>query len=76
LSLFEVPKLSSAATPTNLILSWPAASKGWRLEVQTNDLSLGLSSNWTTWLGSDQTNAVFIPVNAANPSVFFRLAYP
>ena len=29
-----------------LSLSWPAG-QGWRLQMQTNSLSTGLSTNWT-----------------------------
>ena len=71
-------------TPTNLIsvltkgtlaLSWPADHTGWRLEVQTNNLSVGLNTNWTS-LGYESTNAVSLPISSANGSVFYRLVYP
>ena len=57
-------------------LSWPVDQIGYRLEVQTNALSVGLNSNWSTWPNSAATNQVGIPVNPANPTVFFRLVYP
>ncbi len=60
----------------NLNLSWPADHTGWRLLVQTNPLTTGLNTNWSTWPGSASTNAVSIPVSVGNPSVFFRLVYP
>lgn len=60
----------------NLNLSWPSDHTGWRLQVQTNSLATGLSTNWSTWAGSTGTNAVSIPVNAGNPTLFFRLIYP
>jgi hypothetical protein len=44
--------------------------------VQTNALSVGLGTNWVTWPGSAATNAISIPANPTNPSVFFRLVYP
>jgi autotransporter-associated beta strand protein len=59
-----------------LNLSWPLDQIGWRLEVQTNSLAVGLSANWSTWPNSTLTNQVFIPVTPSNPSVFFRLVYP
>ena len=74
-----------ALNPTNittmvngsaLSLSWPADHIGWRLEVQTNSLSVGIGTNWSTWPGSTATNAVSVPIVPANPTVFFRLAYP
>jgi autotransporter-associated beta strand protein/T5SS/PEP-CTERM-associated repeat protein len=57
-------------------LTWPVDQIGYRLEVQTNALSVGLSSTWSTWPNSAATNQVAIPVNPANPTVFFRLVYP
>jgi autotransporter-associated beta strand protein len=61
---------------SNLNLSWPADHIGWRLETQTNALSVGLSTNWSVWPGSDTTNAISVPISPANPTVFFRLVYP
>jgi fibronectin type 3 domain-containing protein len=57
-------------------LSWPMDHLGWRLEMQTNSLNAGPGANWVTVSGSVMTNQVFVPVNPANDSVFFRLAYP
>src|SRR5262249_4641106 len=48
-------------TPTNLAfvvsgsqltLSWPADHIGWRLQVQTNSLNVGVSGNWVDVPGS------------------------
>jgi pectate lyase len=70
--------------PTNLVyqitngmltLGWPADRISWRLEVQTNQADTGLSTNWTS-LGFETTNAAGFPVDAAQKSVFYRLAYP
>jgi fibronectin-binding autotransporter adhesin len=72
-------------TPTNIValvsggnlnLSWPSDHTGWSLQTQTNALGVGLSTNWVTVPGSTATNEVSIPINAANPAVFFRLQYP
>jgi autotransporter-associated beta strand protein len=74
-----------ATNPTNITavvngnqytLSWPASHKGWRLQAQTNSLSVGLSDNWATVPGSTTTNQISVPINPANGSVFFRLTYP
>jgi autotransporter-associated beta strand protein len=74
-----------ATNPTNVTavvngnqyqLSWPASHTGWRLEAQTNSLSVGLGGNWVTVGGSAATNQVYVPINPANGSVFFRLVYP
>jgi len=58
-----------------LQISWPADHIGWRLEVQTNTLGLGLSPNWVS-LGYETTNAASCPVDPGPGSVFYRLAYP
>jgi|GEM_PF-3104159 len=68
--------LMAVVSGSNLNLSWPAGHTGWRLEVQTNSLSVGIATNWSTWPGSATTNAVSIPINSTNPTVFFRLVYP
>jgi glucose/arabinose dehydrogenase len=57
-----------------LEISWPLA--GGRLETQTNSLSEGIGSNWATVPGSTTTNRVIVPVDSANGSVFYRLAFP
>jgi polygalacturonase len=59
-----------------LQLSWPQDHLGWKLQIQTNNLTTGLSTNWVTVPGSTNvimTNFVIVP---ANDSVFFRLVYP
>ncbi len=77
--------ITVAATPTNLTLvvvsnrvqlSWPADHIGWRLEAQTNAVNASLGTNWVNVAGAAATNRVFVPINPATGSVFFRLAYP
>jgi autotransporter-associated beta strand protein/T5SS/PEP-CTERM-associated repeat protein len=68
--------LTSVVTGNTLNLSWPLNQTGWRLEVQTNLLTVGISTNWSTWPNSTTTNQVFVPVSGANPTVFYRLVYP
>jgi len=70
------PTLTNSVSSGNLNLSWPTDHIGFRLEAQTNALSVGLHTNWVTWPGSSTTNAISIPLDAANPTVFFRLIYP
>jgi polygalacturonase len=59
-----------------LQLSWPQDHTGWLVQIQTNSLSKGLSTNWTTIAASSGTNVFSLPVNPANGSVFLRLIYP
>lgn len=63
-----------AAAGNTLRLNWPADHIGWRLEAQTNQLGLGLGTNWFPIAGSDQTNQLSFGVT--NDCVFFRLVYP
>ncbi len=62
-------------TNKQLYLSWPADHTGWQLQVQTNRLSVGVSTNWVNVAGSTGTNQVAIPMNLTNGSVFYRLIY-
>lgn len=68
-------------TPTNitytvsgsqLVLNWPDG-QGWQLQSQTNNLNVGLTTNWVTVPGAVPpfTNTI-VP---GNPSVFYRLKY-
>ena len=61
---------------TNLNLSWPAGYIGWRLQVQTNALNAGLSTNWFDVSSASQTNNVTLPIDGTKGSVFYRLVFP
>jgi autotransporter-associated beta strand protein len=64
---------------TNLSLSWPSDRTGWRLLVQTNNLTNGISAStndWGTVPASPQTNQVLLPLDPALPLEFYRLIYP
>jgi len=60
---------------TNLVFTWPPQYRWWRLEMQTNSLAVGLSTNWVTVGGSWLTNYITIPIDRT-PTVFYRLVYP
>jgi|GEM_PF-2861261 len=60
----------------NLTLFWPTNYLGWSLQVQTNAMNVGLSTNWVTVRNSASTNRMVIPFNSATVSVFYRLANP
>jgi hypothetical protein len=71
--------------PTNIVmqavgnqlqLSWPQDHLGWRLQIQTNNLSNGLGTNWATVPNSSNVMATNIVVDPTNGSVFLRLIYP
>jgi hypothetical protein len=56
-----------------VVLNWPTG-QGWKLQTQTNALSVGLNANWVEVLGA--TPPYTNTVSPANPSTFFRLVYP
>ena len=66
------PQVAFSLAGNQLQLGWPADHVGWHLQTQTNSLG----TNWFTVSGSTATNRIFLPVNPANGSVFFRLVYP
>jgi hypothetical protein len=67
--------LTVQVTGNKLTLSWPDDHIGWRLQVQTNSLAQGLSTNWYDIAGSTSTNQMAIPMDATDGSVFYRLMY-
>ena len=68
--------LTAVVNSGNLELSWPADHIGWRLQSQTNTVSVGLSTNWVDVTGSTTVNSVTNTINPANGSVFYRMVYP
>jgi autotransporter-associated beta strand protein len=63
----------------SLQLTWPADHLGWRLLVQTNHLSQGISLNhadWGTVPGSTTVTQETIPIDHTKPTEFYRLVYP
>lgn len=81
LSVTTGPVVPAAAHLTNsvsagvLSLSWPAG-EGWTLQMQTNALNVGLSTNWVTVPGSSSISSTNISITNINPTVFYRLVYP
>ncbi len=65
---------SLALANSSLNLAWPMDHLGWRLE--SNSVSPSATGSWFTVPGSAATNTIFVPLNAAQANVFFRLAYP
>jgi hypothetical protein len=77
----SVPAPSAPAYLTNsysagtgiLKLSWPAG-EGWRLQLQTNSTSVGLSNNWV-YVTDSTVSSTNIAVNPSAGVVFYRLIY-
>jgi fibronectin-binding autotransporter adhesin len=57
-------------------LSWPIDHIGWRLQAQTNSLSVGLSTDWVTVANSVTTNRMTVTIDPNVGCVFYRLVYP
>ena len=68
-------QLTNSISGSTLTFTWPAG-QSWRLESQTNSLSVGLTTNgWSTVSGGiDGSNSVTL--DPTKPTVFYRLAYP
>jgi hypothetical protein len=64
-------RLSASRSGNSLQVSWPLDYLGSRLEA--NAVGLSATGAWTTVSGSEQTNQIAIPINAAGSSVYFRL---
>ena len=71
----EPTNITYSVSGNALTLEWPPNYTGWSLQAQTNTLSIGLRTNWTTVPGSDTTNLVTFPIDPMNPTVFYRLFY-
>jgi autotransporter-associated beta strand protein len=67
-------QITATLSGVQLNLSWPAAYTGLNLQVQTNSLTIGLSTNWVTLPGTDAGSSYAAPLNQTNGSVFYRLA--
>jgi hypothetical protein len=68
--------ITAVVAGNTLNLSWPPDHLGWLLQVQTNALTIGLSTNWVTIPGSDALTNLAVPLDPANGTVFYRLILP
>jgi autotransporter-associated beta strand protein len=70
------PVTPCAPSSSCFTISWPEDHIGWRLQAQTNSVSVGLGANWFDVPSSLTTNQMSIMVDLAVGSVFYRLVYP
>ena len=68
--------LNFQITGNQLQLSWPQDHQGWELQIQTNDLSSGIGTNWITVPNSTNVITTNILISPGSACVFFRLVYP
>lgn len=64
--------ITYTVTGGQLVLNWPSG-QGWVLQAQTNNLTSGLDTNWSTISGA--TPPYTINVDPASHTVLYRLAY-
>ncbi len=65
-----------SVTGNSLKLSWPTDYIGWRLQSQTNALTVGLGTNWVDLVSARNTNQMVITIQPRDGCAFFRLVYP
>jgi autotransporter-associated beta strand protein len=71
--------ITASVSGSTLTLTWPADHTGWILQSQTNGLNAGLTTPAGTWFdvaGSSSSNTNILPINPANPTVFYRIRKP
>ncbi len=66
--------ITYSVSGSQLVLNWPAG-QGWRLQVQTNGLTTGLTTNWSA-VTPTPVPPLTNTVDPAIPTVFYRLVYP
>jgi autotransporter-associated beta strand protein len=77
LSTAPTTLLAMHATPgAPLTLSWPADHTGWRLQIQTNSIAVGLSTNWVDVSNSVLTNQITVTIDPNIDCAFYRLIFP
>jgi autotransporter-associated beta strand protein len=68
--------ISSMVSGSSLALSLPSDHIGWRLQVQTNSILVGISTNWFDVLNSTRTNGMTFTLDGIADCVFYRLRWP
>lgn len=72
-STVSAPAIIASVVGSQLNLSWTGSA---RVQVQTNPLSVGLSSNWVTIPNSNLSNSYSATISTTNGAVFYRLITP
>ncbi len=70
------PQLNVGISGGTLQFSWGQDHTGWRLEMQTNTLGGGFSTNWVNVAAASNTNQIVLPISSTTGTAFFRLVYP
>jgi hypothetical protein len=67
--------LSAGISGGGLQITGPADHRGWTLLGQTNNINVGLGTNWFPLPGSEVVTQYAAPPDLAEPCVFCRLFY-
>ena len=70
------PSITISLRSNTLTLQWPADYVGWILQARADGLGAAPSDGWFDVPGSADTNLAAIPLDPAQPSVFYRLRRP
>jgi hypothetical protein len=68
ISVIGTPTLNFTQAGNSIQFSWTGSFK---LQSQTNSLSVGITANWTDYPGG--VSGVIVPIALTNETVFFRL---
>jgi len=65
--------VTTGAGGSSLTITWPAGNTGYTLQMQSNPITMGISTNWVNVAGSSTTNMVTVPIDPTAGSTFYRL---
>jgi fibronectin-binding autotransporter adhesin len=69
------PTLGFSQTATNMQFSWDTTLGNYKLQAQTNSVTVGISTNWAD-LTNGNISPITLPIVKTNGTVFFRLISP
>jgi autotransporter-associated beta strand protein len=69
------PTLGFSQTTTNMQFSWDTTLGNYKLQAQTNSITVGISTNWVDYTNGN-ISPITVPLNKTNATVFFRLISP
>jgi autotransporter-associated beta strand protein len=66
------PTLNFTNSSSSIVFSWSDPFNSFKLQAQTNNINIGISSNWKDYPGGG-TSPVSVPIVRTNGTVFYRL---
>ena len=71
-----LPTIANTVSGNTINMNWGAGYLGWKLQLQTNNINTGISTNWVTVPGSEAASTYVLNIDAVNGTVFSRLVFP